>query len=342
MADEQSYSISGLEDLEKLMNGADLPEPELEENPQEPQEQPQEPVEHEPAEPVEPVEPQEEYVPSFTYKVKDEEKQFDERLQSIIKTKEDEDYIRELYTKSDGLDSYKEKLDASTNKLTEMEATIADYQDKHGTTQAFYQQLVENRDSGNHRKLMESIGLGEDAVLKLAMDIAQEREMPAEQRQVVEANRKLEAQQEMMANQNTLVANQLAQYQNDLYAQQNELLAQKQTADINNLIASSHKDLNDKMSAVGVSFFDEVVATGKAIVASGAEAPTDLGSLVDTVAKKYGFMAQQNVAPANTVQQPATIPNVQGGNKTQMAKPVGGLEDLQKVYEQITSSNARY
>ena len=193
------------------MDGADLPEPQAEDAVDDGQGQPEQqeqPVEEAPQAEVvateAPAEPAEEYVPSFTYKVKDEEKAFDERLTAIIKTKEDEDYIRELYTKADGLDSYKEKYEANNGKLTEMESTLADFQEKHGVTQAFYQDIVAARDAGDHRKLMSSLGVGEDAILKYALDIAQERELPAEQRQVIEANRKLQEQQEIMNNQYTV------------------------------------------------------------------------------------------------------------------------------------------
>jgi hypothetical protein len=66
--------------------------------------------------------PTEEYTPDFKYSVKDEEKEFPKWMQEGIKSKEDEESLRDLFTKVEGLDGIKE----SRTKLEEDFTTYRD------------------------------------------------------------------------------------------------------------------------------------------------------------------------------------------------------------------------
>lgn len=48
------------------------------------------------------------YTPDFTYEVKGEKKQFPEWLKTVIKSKEHESHLKDLYTKADGIEAVKE------------------------------------------------------------------------------------------------------------------------------------------------------------------------------------------------------------------------------------------
>jgi len=119
-----------------------------------------------------------EYTPSYKYKVKDEEREFDKRLHAAIKTKEDEDYIRDLHTRADGLDTYKKKhsdLEGQTNKIV-----------------AGLQKLQQFRDSGDIGNLVKSLGLKDDALIDYVKSVLDEDNLPKEQKDYLERMRKLE------------------------------------------------------------------------------------------------------------------------------------------------------
>ena len=65
----------------------------------------------------------EDYTPNTTYKIKDEEKSFNEKLVAGIKDKETEDHLRDLYTKADGLESYKQKFTKKDEVQKQVQAT---------------------------------------------------------------------------------------------------------------------------------------------------------------------------------------------------------------------------
>lgn len=52
--------------------------------------------------------PTPEYTPNFKYNIKDEEKEFPEFLREVVKSKEQEDQLRDLFTKVDAFDGIKE------------------------------------------------------------------------------------------------------------------------------------------------------------------------------------------------------------------------------------------
>lgn len=83
------------------------------ENPVDQNQDPVDPVD--PADPVDPVEPgegapaePEEYSPNHKFSFMDQEYEFDDRVKNVIKTKEDEQYFRDLYTAEKAHAAYKE------------------------------------------------------------------------------------------------------------------------------------------------------------------------------------------------------------------------------------------
>lgn len=75
--------------------------------------------------------PVEQYTPNFSYEFTalggiKEKKEFDDRLKSIIKTKEDEEFIRSLVTKADGLDVNKKNLESERGIRTKLETEYTD------------------------------------------------------------------------------------------------------------------------------------------------------------------------------------------------------------------------
>lgn len=64
--------------------------------------------------------PAPEYKPDFSYKVYDTVKEFDPRLRSVIKSKDDEAYIRDIVTKAEGLEINKRNLEKFKKNTKEL------------------------------------------------------------------------------------------------------------------------------------------------------------------------------------------------------------------------------
>lgn len=279
------------------------------------------------------------YTPTFSYKVKDEERAFDDRFKSVVKSKEDEDYIRDLYTRADGLPLIKEKLEATEARAKEYEGTVATLQETAATAYSFFNDLKEAVTKGNPRKAVEKLGMDEDTVLRMALEIAQEREMPEPQRKA------LSAQRELARNNETILAEQRAlREQNQMlmeqqYAMTNESLATQQAAELNGHINGKYSDLNKKLSEAGVNMYDEALMLGRNMFAQTRTIPS-IGGLVDTVASKYAKLVGQ--APAQVAQQsaapqrPASMPKINGSGKTAVDQPINSLDDMRKRLETLS------
>lgn len=72
--------------------------------------------------------PKEEYVPNLTYRVHDKEHTFNEQVASYIKSKEDEDFFRELVTKAEGIEVIKPKLEKYREEATSYRDKISEYE----------------------------------------------------------------------------------------------------------------------------------------------------------------------------------------------------------------------
>ena len=123
-------------------------------------------------------------------------------------------------------------------------------------------------------------------------------------------------------------------------------MAQQQTNEINAYTSTKYKDLSDKMDAVGLNMFDEIVNHGKQLATNVHSDPNfvmpSVQEIADAVATRYAFVANTPVVTATEVKQPEVIPTVNGGNKTQVAKPMRSLEELQKLHDTIAAGNGRY
>ena len=340
----EQTQVSGIEELQAMLDsdfestGEQAPVEET----QAPVEEEAPVVEEAPAGQPEAPQPEAEYVPSFGYKVKDEERVFDERLHGSVKTREDEEYVRDLYTKADGLEAYKAKYETQGAKLAEMEETMYGMHDQADVSKSFYDGLVGNRDAGNHRKVMDAIGFTDDEVMSYALELARERELPEDERIAVQAQRDSVNRNESIAAEQQYQSDMLEHQRNELIGLQEQALVHQQTATINHHISTDHQALSAKMSEAGLNFFDEVVTYGAEQLRQTNTVPQDLSAVVNAVASRFGFMNNISGAAGHATQDLPIIPTVQASNKTQIAQPIKTIEQLQKELESITGSNASY
>lgn len=338
---EQGYEIGSIEDLMKIANG-DLVEEAPKENPED--EKPEgeasveAPAEQAPEGEQESAQEAEQYVPDFSYSVKGDSKAFDERLHGVIKTKEDEDFIRELVTKAEGLDSYKEKFTLEVESKKTLEETLADVNDKLAKTSGFYQDIVERRDAGDHRSVLRDIGYDEDTVLKLALDIARERELPQTEQEAARVARQTAEQNRMLLANQQMLQQQIQQVNEQATVSESDALAQQQTAELTGFIQGEYAELNSAMEGNGLNIMDEAISVGHSLYLKNGNVEPSTADVMKAVADKFKFMTAQQ-EQAQPAPKRKAIPTVGGGNASTVGEAPASIEELQKIYEQRSRAN---
>jgi hypothetical protein len=244
---------------------------------------------------------EEAYTPTLTYKVLDEERKFDDRLASVVKDKESEEYFRNLYTKADGLDAYKQKyseLEGQSKQLV-----------------AGYQQLKQLRDQGNVSDLMKAIGLKDEAIFDYVQARLKEEQLPEEDRKIVERERRLQKENEVYKQKLSDYEQRVVETNVESDIRELEMLAATPT--VSPVAAAMEKN--------GLNFADEVIKDGHfEYLRTGKEPP--IKSVVERIAKRYSYLATNKAAPTK---QP-TLPTVKGGNASAIDKPITSLDELRK------------
>lgn len=275
-----------------------------------------------------------EYVPSYTYKVKDSELEFDDRVKSIIKTKDDEAFVRDLYTKAGGLDAYKEKYAKVEGMVAELDKELNETATAKEQLQSFIEGLVELRDGGNIRKLLETIGVDEEALLQEALGVAKERELPANEKAALAAKRKYERELEELENSKR----QAKQSEVTASERANQELINRQVQEFEELANGVHKDFASKLESNGIDLFEEVTLAGRKMFATTNKVPT-MADAIGAVQNKFKFLmatnTEQKKEVKKVVQKKEAIPPVKSGGSSPVATQVSSLEDLQKAFNSL-------
>lgn len=264
------------------------------------------------------------YTPDYTYKVKDEERSFDERFHNIVKSKDDEEYLRDLYTRADGLDSVKSRLESREDAYKRI------YSHAQELTNG-YANLMKYRDSGDVRNLQKALGITDDFVVNWGLSLAEEEQLPDEQRELVRMNREL---QEQLAEKDYMLKT--SQVQDD------ERSIQEDIHELEGYMKSEEfAPLVDAMGKNGLSFVDTVTMIGSHEFQTTGKEPT-IRDVCDRVRGKYEFLVTQ-AQTQEAVGQPAqqtnqtvvvrekTIPSVGGANTNAVETPVRSISDLKKL-----------
>ena len=289
------------------------------------------------------VEPKVEYVPNLTYKVKDKEMKFDDRLVGLIKTKEDEDFVRDLHTKAGGLDSYKEKLAEESRRRDELEKQYIENQKQVEQSHNFYQELLSDREAKNLRGMAKKLGITEQDLLATALEIAAELEMPDQQRKIVQDNRanaeSVRALQSQKQSTESLLQQLLQRDEQQAAYRESQLLVEKQTKELNDGISTKYKDLSDQLKKLDINLFDETVAVGKVMYDARGGKDVSVQEALDEAAKKYTKLVGSLPKATTIPERKSTIPNINGSGGSPVAsKQPTSFDDIRKELERMQNS----
>lgn len=245
-----------------------------------------------------------EYTPNFDYKYKDEDRQFHERLRESVRSKEDEDYIRDLYTRADGLESYKSKnAELETNSSALVNA---------------FQTLKNFKETGDARGLQSALGLSDDFWLDHSESLLKEGELPEEQQQIIRENREM--------------ANRLAQMEGRIQSFETsgaDARIESDMSQLQNLISSEQNiGVAKAMRSVGLDMANEVLKEGHMEYLQTNVEPS-VASVVAKIAKTYSHLTNNSAANK------PTLPNLRGVNQTPVKPKVSSLDDLRKLANSI-------
>lgn len=245
------------------------------------------------------------YTPTLKYKVKDKEFEFDPRLKDVIKSKKDEEYFRDLYTKAAGLDTYKSRsleLEAQARQLL-----------------AGYTKLQEMRDQKQYDKMASALGLSEDAIIDMAAQVIRKKD---EEAKLTPAEKQLREEMATLKSQLNQYQTQAKVYGETLHSKEVE----RDISSIHGLVKSKqYSGVANAMKSVGLDMFNEVVQMGIYLENIGQE--PDIQDVVDAVAKKYLYLLNTNKQP--------TLPKMKGANSQAVGKTITSLDQLRELAKTI-------
>lgn len=286
----------------------------------------EEPVESEPAPQAVEESTEPEYIPNYSYKVKDEELEFDEILRTAVTSKEAEERLRDLHTRAAGLDSYK-------TKYTDLEGKYGNVESQAQKLVGAFNTLKELRDKKDWNGLTEAIGLTPDLVTDWALALDDHQQLPEEQRQMIEQNRQMQAQLAQMQNQMT-----------DYQSMGQEQRIEQEVNELKSLVSSeAYSPVSQAMSEKGLNMTDIILDHGHKIYRQTGQEPS-IKEVVDQVAQQYNFLLttqpvqEQGLPQVNPVQAPPvqqqTLPSVTGSN-TAATGEVMTLDKLKQLANNI-------
>ena len=257
------------------------------------------------------------YEPNLSYKVKDEEKQFADWLASVVTDKEKEDYLRDIYTKADALEGYKEKY-----SKVEEEADMY-YNQTQQLTAAF--KAIQNfRDNQEYDKLQQALGLSDEQLVQMALARVDEQNLPPEQKEAIQMKREYERKQR-----------EYEQRMSQFEQQQAEQRIQSEINQLTSLVESEQvRPIAEAMAQRGQNFVEQVLAMGQYEYKRTGVEPS-IESVVNKIAQQNSWIleqAKQEVQSLPVVEKKKTLPTVNGTGATRASAPkIRTLEDLKKL-----------
>lgn len=286
------------------------------------------------------VEEGEKYVPNFKYKVLDQEKEIPEWARGVV-TKDNEAQIREVFEKADGLDHVKAKLGEERQVRESLDMNF-------GAVKSEIQNLVGWRDK-NLGIFFEKVGLPKNKVAQWLLQEIEKEELPEPVRKMYNDH---EAQQRRLA--------ELEQENLQLSGTREVDMVQARTNELNQVLSAPEvaplvSAFDARVGQPG-SFMQMVTRHGQAEwEASGKTKDLTPKEAVDQVLKILNLQSQTpspvvtpNETPSKTssttqkvVKQakPVVLPNVGGGGAAPASKRVKSVDDIRKVYREMSGQN---
>ena len=293
------------------------------------------------------------YSPSYQYKFQDEMFEFDDRVKSAIKTPEDEEFFRDLYTKSRAMEIMKQRAEETSKSVSEWENKYTEVEGKYKETDNmvnYFTQLMDGVNRGDAKAFNQFLSLcnvNKQALVSIGETLAEHIENP-QGFQATQSNYQAEYQQSNLQKEQE----RMQQQQIELARTQTELEVKK---------ALSSPEIQEVAQYVdnvwGPGTFEKRVwSEGQALEAQNKSVSfDDIPNIVKDVANWFSKAKPQNEnssqqastnqqAPVQTriVDNPtSSLPKVQG-ERGVPRKPVytsgSGIDGLKSRYKDLTGN----
>jgi hypothetical protein len=274
------------------------------------------------------------YNPNFKFKVKDKELEFDDFVKPIIKNKDLESKLREMYEKAHGIDevktareTFKTQAEEWKNKFSEVETNLKTL----GT-------YVKKGDFGT---FFQALNIPKDQIIRYAIEELKYQELPPEQRAAIEQQRQKELALEQTSSQNQHLQQQLAQMvQQQAALELNQELARP---DVYQAISSY-----DTRAGKPGAFKEEVIRRGQYYEAVHKISPpasqlvSEILTLVGASPQNpQGLQAPELSAPSqaayNQTQKPVISAFSGSTSKSPARKIPASIDDLRQMRQNLTN-----
>lgn len=269
--------------------------------------------------------PVEDWTPDYKFKVMDKEYEIDEFLRPAI-NKDNYDKIKDLYTKSYGLEHEKaraERYKSDVERLSPFEQQLSEQNKQLG----YMGNLLHNKEYGT---LFKELKIPDEAITAHALEYLKFRELPVEKQR--EYEKLLEDRQR---------SKQLEIQNQELSYQIQSTVIQARERELDGFLSGQIKDVveqfDSRMGRQG-AFKDAVVERGK-LAYYTQKKDLSVQEAVGEVLKYSGINSQASgQMPTNTTEnytsqrEKPVIPNIRGSNQSPVKKQISSIADLQKVY----------
>ena len=276
------------------------------------------------------------YKPSYKYKIKDSEYEFEPWLKPLVKDKDTEAKLRDLVTKSHGIEEIKKSREELKSKYEEIEP-------KYKNIDASLNLLSEMVNKGDIRGFVEAVKLPKEALLKYAIEELKYLQMPPEERTAIDSQR---AEQERLRNletSNSTLQQQL--YQVSVQSREQELSMVTSRPDVQtvvnqfNALVGKPDAFRQKVVEKGLTHYHltgEDLSATQAVEAVLAEVgPLMRASSGGQVAGQATMPQAQSGQTVVLKDNKPTIPNFQSGGVSPVKKQPRSLDDLRRLREQM-------
>lgn len=265
-----------------------------------------------------------EYTPDYKFKAYDKEYEFDEELRGAIKSKEQEDKLREIYCKAYALDDMKEKY-----------TKVQEYKDKYGTLEKNVNTLGTHLEQDNLGAFFDALKIPEQKVMKYVLDKINYQEMSLEEKQQHDAQ--LQHKQQAFQYQN-----QLTETQTQLQKQQERMVEMELNYTMNEPEIQEVAKIYDERVGTPGAFQNEILQRGDTIYSQTGqiESPRKMAhEIADGLRKLLGPLgsppapqaAPQQIQPQS---EKPTIPNIRSKGSSPAKSKIKSLDDLESMVKE--------
>jgi len=273
-----------------------------------------------------------EYTPNYSYKVKDEEFEFDEFLRGGLTSTDQEEALRELYTKSRGLDGYKDKLVTKEQEYNELMKEAGTYVDGFKTLK---QHVDHANQTGDFREVGKALGLSEDKLLEYAYGLAKESELPEDQKDLLNQNRQL--QDQLKSVENRMSGYESQKLQNERVEEAKYIKGVIENApngpDVWNAMMDNSRDMMKEFYWLGGDMTDAGLNPQVEDVVNKL-----IQNNMGLVELKRLREQQQQPQVQQDIGQKPTLPTVKGNNTAAVVKEISSIDDIKRAHANLTGT----